>query len=308
VTTFRTSVMNLDRPGDPSVFSDKTRAEAAELIARYPEGQSRSALLPMLHLVQSEQGYVTPDGIAFCADTLGITKAQVAAVVTFYTMYKRKPTGDYLVSVCTNTLCGMLGGDDIFASLRETLGVGNRGGTPGNEGVAAGGQTTTDGTFTLEHAECLAACDYAPVVTVNYEFFDNQTVESAGELVSRLQAGERPLPTRGAPLCSFKEIERQIAGFFDDAALAQDAVGSGVPTEVGVKLAIERGDTAPSYAVDRMPDAPAAETDEPENPVPATAAPAKKAPAKRADARSSKQPTSSPDAPLTTSAEESKEG
>jgi len=238
VTNFRTSVINLDRPGDPSVFSEKTRAEAQELIARYPEGQSRSALLPLLHLVQSEQGHVTPDGIAFCADVLDLTKAQVAAVVTFYTMYKRKPTGEYLVSVCTNTLCGMLGGDEIFAALREHLGVGNN-------------ETTPDGSITLEHAECLAACDYAPVVTVNYEFFDNQTTDSARDLVSKLQSGERPRPTRGAPLCTFKEIERQIAGLHDDAALALDADGSGVPTEVGVKLAIERGDTAPSYAVEK---------------------------------------------------------
>jgi NADH-quinone oxidoreductase subunit E len=153
--SFRTSVIHLDRPGDPSVFGEQTRAEAAEIIARYPAGQSRSALLPLLHLVQSEQGYVTTDGIAFCADILGITKAQVAAVVTFYTMYKRKPTGEYLVSVCTNTLCGMLGGDDIFAALGQALGVGDN-------------ETTEDSTITLEHAECLAACDYAPVVTVNY--------------------------------------------------------------------------------------------------------------------------------------------
>ena len=239
-TNFRTSVINLDRPGDPSVFSEQTRTDAAELVARYPEGQSRSALLPLLHLVQSEQGYVTPDGIAFCADVLGITKAQVAAVATFYTMYKRSPTGEYLVSVCTNTLCGMLGGDDIFAALKEHLGVGNN-------------ETTPDGSITLEHAECLAACDYAPVVTVNYEFFDNQSVESARHLVGELQRGERPQPTRGAPLCTFKQIERQIAGFHDATALAPDAVSSGAPTEIGVKVAIERGDTAPSYAVENQP-------------------------------------------------------
>ena len=235
-TNFRTSVIRLDHPGDPSVFDATTRAEAESIIARYPAGKTRSALGPMLHLVQSVQGQVTPDGIAFCSEMVGLTKAQVAAFATFYTMYKRTPTGEYLVSVCTNTLCGMLGGDEIFAALREELGVGNN-------------QTTADGAFTLEHAECLAACDYAPVVTVNYEFFDNQTVDSARELVGRLRAGERPLPTRGAPLCSFKQISRQIAGFFDDAdAVAIDANGTGVPTERGVRLAIERGDTAPSYA------------------------------------------------------------
>jgi NADH-quinone oxidoreductase subunit E len=235
---FRTSVIQLDRPGDPSVFGPQTRAEAAQIIARYPAGQSRSALLPLLHLVQSEQGYVTADGIAFCADVLGLTKAQVSAVVTFYTMYKRHPTGEYLVSVCTNTLCGMLGGDEILAGLHETLGL-------------DGADTTDDGLITLEHAECLAACDYAPVVTVNYEYFDNQTLDSAQSLVGSLRSGQRPLPSRGAPLCSFKQIERQIAGFFDAETLAEDSISSGGPTEVGVHLAIERGDTAPSYAAGR---------------------------------------------------------
>ncbi|MGI8680440.1 MAG: NADH-quinone oxidoreductase subunit NuoE [Jatrophihabitans sp.] len=236
-TNFRTSVINLDRPGDPSVFSEQVRVDAAELMSRYPIGQARSALLPLLHLVQSEQGYVTPDGIAFCADILDLTKAQVAAVATFYTMYKRHPTGEYLVSVCTNTLCGMLGGDEIFAALKEQLEIGNN-------------DTTPDGSITLEHAECLAACDYAPVVTVNYEFFDNQTVASARDIVSQLQSGERPEPTRGAPLCTFRQIERQIAGIFDAASLAPEAVSSGPQTEVGVKLAIELGHTAPSYAVE----------------------------------------------------------
>jgi NADH-quinone oxidoreductase subunit E len=268
---FRTSLIQLDRPGDPSVFSEQTRAEAAELIARYPAGQSRSALLPMLHLVQSEQGYVTPDGIAFCADQLNITKAQVTAVATFYTMYKRSPTGEYLVSVCTNTLCGMLGGDEIFAALAAELGVGDNG-------------TTADGTLTLEHAECLAACDYAPVVTVNYEFFDNQTVGTARNLVSQLRSGERPLPTRGAPLCTFKQIERQVAGFFDETTAAVEANGSGVPTEIGVKLAIERGQSAPSFAAQNGT-GPADE------------------PVRRARAKQppqAKQPTSAHDAPLTT--------
>ena len=262
---FRTSVIQLDRPGDPSVFGPQTRAEAAQIIGRYPPGQSRSALLPLLHLVQSEQGYVTADGIAFCADVLNITKAQVSAVVTFYTMYKRHPTGEYLVSVCTNTLCGMLGGDEILAGLRDTLGVGND-------------ETTEDGLITLEHAECLAACDYAPVVTVNYEYFDNQTLDSAQSLVGSLRAGQRPLPTRGAPLCSFKQIERQIAGFFDAETLAQDSISSGVPTEIGVRLAIERGDTAPSYAAGSDSDSGRPGRDKP-----------------------SSQPTSSHDAPLQTS-------
>ncbi len=234
MTNARTTLLTIERPGNAAVFGESVRAAALEIIKRYPEGQSRSALLPMLHLMQSEEGYITPDGIAFCAEQLNITHAQVAAVATFYTMYKRKPTGQYLVSVCTNTLCGLLGGDEIYKSLSDTLGVGMN-------------ETTKDGSITLEHAECLAACDYAPVVTVNYEFFDNQSVESAAELVAGLRRGERPLPTRGAPLCTFKEISRQIAGFVDERPAALEAVAAGVPTVVGLRLAQERGEHAEAY-------------------------------------------------------------
>jgi NADH-quinone oxidoreductase subunit E len=240
VPNFRTTLLQLDRPGDPSVFGPDVRAAALELIGRYPAGQGRSALLPILHLVQSEQGFVSADGIAFCADVLGLAKAQVAAVATFYTMYKRKPTGEFLVSVCTNTLCGMLGGDEIYASLSDALGIGMN-------------ETTSDGMITLEHAECLAACDYAPVLTVNYEFFDNQDVESAHVLVDQLRNGQRPLPSRGAPLCTFKQIERQIAGFFDERPEALEASGSGVPTEIGVKVAADLGQSAPEYDVPVKP-------------------------------------------------------
>jgi NADH-quinone oxidoreductase subunit E len=207
----------------PQGLTEETRAAAQEIIARYPEGRSRSALLPMLHLVQAEQGYVTPAGIAFCAEVLGLTKAEVGAVATFYTMYKRRPTGEYLLSVCTNLSCQILGGEDIYARLSRRLGVGHD-------------ETTADGSITLEHAECLAACDYAPVLTVNYEFFDNQTQESAEELVDALHRGERPIPTRGAQVVSFKEISRQLAGFRDPRpeAAATGLAHPDAPTPVDV--------------------------------------------------------------------------
>lgn len=203
-------------------FDDRTRAEAQELMARYP--RERSALLPMLHLVQSVEGHVSADGIAFCAELLGLSTAEVGAVASFYTMYKRKPAGDYLVSVCTNTLCGMLGGDAIFGALRTELGVGHD-------------ETTADGRITLEHAECLAACDYAPVVTVNYEFFDNQTVDSARSLVRQVRDGDLPQPTRGAALCTFRQVERILAGFADERPDAVGANGVGEPTLAGLHLA-----------------------------------------------------------------------
>src|SRR3954447_191817 len=197
------------------VFSEVIRDQARQIMARYPEGRSRSALLPMLHLVQSVEGYVSPAGISFCAEMLGITKAEVGAVATFYTMYKRKPTGDWLVSVCTNTMCGVLGGDQAYQALSDYLGVGHD-------------ETTADGKITLEHAECLAACDYAPVMTVNYEFFDRIDADRALDVVKRLQQGERPQPTRGARLCTFKEISLQNAGWADER---DGAVGEGPASE-----------------------------------------------------------------------------
>ena len=218
-----------------SPLTEQARLEAREIIARYPV--ARSALLPMLHLVQSYQGYVSPEGVALCAEELGLTKAEVGAVATFYTMYKRRPTGRHLVSVCTNTLCSVLGGQRIMDALSADLGVHHD-------------ETAADGSITLEHAECLAACDYAPVVTVDYEFYDQQDVESARALVAALRRGEKPAPTRGAPLTDFRGISRQLAGFsqYEDPyemAAAVDAPGALGPTLVGLRLAEERGESAP---------------------------------------------------------------
>ena len=142
---------------------ERLAERAAEIIARYPK--PRSALLPLLHLVQATEGFVSTDGIAFCAEQLGLTEADVTGVVSFYTMYKRHPVGEYHVGVCTNTLCAIMGGDKIHAELRAHLG------TDGN-------QPTPDGKVSLERVECNAACDYAPVMMVNWEFFDNMTPES----------------------------------------------------------------------------------------------------------------------------------
>ena len=222
-------------PIDLPPLTEQTRLEAREIIARYPV--ARSALLPMLHLVQSYQGYVSPEGVTLCAEELGLTKAEVGAVATFYTMYKRRPTGRHLVSVCTNTLCNVLGGKRIFDALSADLGVHHD-------------ETAADGSITLEHAECLAACDYAPVVTVDYEFYDQQDVESARALVAALRRGEKPTPSRGAPLTDFQGISRQLAGFSQHAdasaaAAAIDAPDALGPTLIGLRLAEERQESAP---------------------------------------------------------------
>ncbi|GHF56761.1 NADH-quinone oxidoreductase subunit E [Streptomyces mashuensis] len=220
----------LPAPDFPPEVRARLEAEGREVIARYPD--SRSALLPLLHLVQAEEGWVSRTGVRFCAELLGLTTAEVTAVSTFYTMYRRRPGGDYQVGVCTNTLCAVLGGDAIFAELQEHLGVGN-------------GETTDDGAVTLEHIECNAACDYAPVVMVNWEFFDNQTPESAKRLVDDLRAGRPVQPTRGAPLCTYRETARILAGFPDERPGATEAGGSAGPASLA-GLRIAKGETGPA--------------------------------------------------------------
>jgi NADH-quinone oxidoreductase subunit E len=207
----------------PSDVTERLAADAATIISRYP--QARSALLALLHLVQAEDGCLTAAGIAFCASQLGLTAAEVTAVATFYSMYRRTPTGDYLIGVCTNTLCAVMGGDAILETLESELGV-------------HPGQTTDDGLITLEHIECNAACDYAPVVMVNWEFFDNQTPSSATELVAALRAGQTVTPTRGAPLCRFRETARTLAGL---GAPTDDSTGPGAATLAGLRVARDGG-------------------------------------------------------------------
>ena len=207
---------------------EKTYAELQEIAARYPE--ARSGLLPMLHLVQAAHGRITPEGIEACADILGISAADVSGVATFYTMYKRRPVGDYHVGVCTNTLCAVMGGDVIFERLKDHLDVGND-------------ETTEDGKVTLEHIECNAACDYAPVMMVNWEFMDNMTPQLATELVDDLRSGAEVHSTRGPRVVTWREAERVLAGFPD--GLANDGPAAGHASLVGLAIARENGWTAP---------------------------------------------------------------
>ncbi|HEV7930972.1 MAG TPA: NADH-quinone oxidoreductase subunit NuoE [Actinomadura sp.] len=208
---------------------ERLEKDAKEIIGRYPK--PRSALLPMLHLVQSVDGNVSQDGIEFCADLLGITPAEVTGVATFYTQYKREPAGEYHVGVCINTLCAVMGGDEIWRTLSEHVGVGHD-------------EVTEDGQVSLERIECNAACDFAPVMTVNWEFFDNMTPGKAKGLVDDLRAGRTVAPTRGAKsVCGWKEASRVLAGFPDGRAA--EGVQAGPESLRGLDLAKERGWTAP---------------------------------------------------------------
>jgi NADH-quinone oxidoreductase subunit E len=193
------------------------------IIKRYP--RSRSAIMPLLHYVQSLAGYVTNEGIEEIAKLLQLETAEVTAVATFYTQYKRKPVGEYHVGVCTNTLCAVMGGDSIFAALKDHLGV-------ENDGV------TADGKVSLEHIECNAACDYAPVVMANWEFYDNQNVESAKDLVDSMRKGTPKPPTRGPnTLVTWKEASAVLAGLNDGKA--NEGIQAGEPSLLGLKLSKE---------------------------------------------------------------------
>lgn len=228
----------VDQSDTTSNITDDTIAELRELAGRYP--QARSALLPMLHLVQSVDGRVSPRGVEVCAEILGITTAQVSGVATFYTMYKRRPGGTHNIGVCTTALCAVMGGDYLLDHVCTKLGI-------------QPDETTPDGTFSVERIECNAACDYAPVVMVNWEFFDNQTPASAVALVDDLRAGRPVHPTRGADeVASFKEVSHVLAGFPDGHA--NEGPGAGEPSLRGTRLARENGWTAPPLPGERTGD------------------------------------------------------
>ena len=204
-------------------YSPQDLATMDSIIKRYP--RSRSAIMPLLHFVQSKVGFVNGEGIELIAKLLSLETAEVSAVATFYTQYKRKPVGEYHVGVCTNTLCAVMGGDAIFAGLKEHLGV-------ENDGV------TADGKVSLEHIECNAACDYAPVVMANWEFYDNQTVESAKDLVDSMRSGNPIPPTRGPnSLVTWKEASAVLAGINDGKA--HEGVQAGGPSLLGLKISKE---------------------------------------------------------------------
>jgi NADH-quinone oxidoreductase subunit E len=204
-------------------YTDDQLAVMEAIIARYP--RKRSAIMPLLHYSQSITGYINNEGIEIISELLELENAEVTAVSTFYTQYKNQPVGEYHVGVCTNTLCAVMGGDAIFAGLKEHLGV-------ENDGV------TADGKVSLEHIECNAACDYAPVVMANWEFYDNQTVQSSKDLVDSMRSGNPKPPTRGpSKLVTWKEASAVLAGVND--GLANEGVQAGEPTLLGLKLSKE---------------------------------------------------------------------
>ena len=198
-------------------LSQETRETAERLVRRYPV--ARSALLPLLHLVQSEQGYITDEGISFCAETLGLTKAEVGAVSTFYTMFKREPVGDWLISICTNPTCKNAGAQDIYERFKEDL----------------GGHHDPESGVSVEHAECLGICDAAPVIQVNYEMYGPLPEDEVDGLLQGCKNGEPPASNwSGQAPKTFREVEYELSGAADGwgdrlHAAAREQVEAEVP-------------------------------------------------------------------------------
>ena len=208
------------------MFTNEEIATMDQIIARYPK--SRSAIMPLLHFVQSLDGYVTDRGIETIAQKLDLSTAEVTAVSSFYTQYKSEPVGEYHVGVCVNTLCAVMGGDELYKTACDRLGISNH-------------EITPDGKVSLERIECNAACDYAPVVMVNWEFYDNQTPESLRELVDGVRAGNPPAPTRGPKkLRTWKENSAVLAGLSD--GLAGEGLQAGEASLRGLKISKSGGD------------------------------------------------------------------
>ncbi len=219
---------SVDYSDQSSSIDETTIAELRELAGRYPE--ARSALLPMLHLVQSVDGRVSPRGIEVCAEILDITTAQVSGVATFYTMYKRRPAGKQHVGICTTALCAVMGGDILLERAKQLLGIDEN-------------QTTPDGQISLERLECNAACDFAPVAMVNWEFFDNMTPQKLEHLLGDLRDDREVVSPRGATITSWREAERVLAGFPDGRA--DEGPSAGPASLLGRVIARDNDWTAP---------------------------------------------------------------
>ena len=159
---------------NPAVqFTPERLAKVKEIIANYPEGKQKSALLPLLHLLQEQEGWTSPEGMDYVAGLLDIEPVEVYEVATFYTMYHVKPVGKHVIEYCRTGPCCLMGGEEVYAHLKQRLGIDT-------------GQTTVDGQFTLKEVECLAACGMGPVFQVREQYYMNLTNERVDEIIDEL--------------------------------------------------------------------------------------------------------------------------
>lgn len=164
-------------------FTPEFLTTAHEIISRYPV--KKSALIPLLHLAQEQTGHITEEAMAHIAELVDVTPAEVLGTCSFYEMFKREPVGKYVVNICTNISCQLLGAEELLHHAEHSLSI-----KPGG--------TTADGLFTLEDVECLAACTEAPCLQVNYRYFNKVSTADFDQLVADLRAGRRSeIPPHG---------------------------------------------------------------------------------------------------------------
>lgn len=189
-----------------TVFEGSVLDDAHSVIARYPVGGERSALMPLLYLAQAVEGMVTPEALVEIGHILDITTAEVEAVATFYSMYRLRPTGTHVVDVCTNIACALRGAKDVYEEAHVAA------------GMAHGQEISDDGLLTLHEEECLGLCDFAPAVQINFAAHDNVSPDRIRELIASLRQGSVPEPARGPAMKSFRHASRVLAGFDEDPA------------------------------------------------------------------------------------------
>lgn len=227
-------------------LNTSTLERARDLIALYP--QPRSALIPILHLAQEQEGWLTPEAMQQIGELVGITSAEVLGTASFYDMFFTHPVGRHLVAICTNIACMLNGGAELLEHAEKTLGI-------------KSGATTADAEFTLEEAECLALCGNAPCVTVNWRYFGNIDEGAFDRLTDDLRAGL--LANEVPPHGTLNRVRRDLTAWAGAANQPRDAAP---PRD-------EAAASAPSGPAEseKAPDAP--------EPQPATAGDADKAPA-----------------------------
>lgn len=195
------------------VLTEEHRAEADRIRGRYPQGRERSAIMPLLYLVQSVEGQITVEGLREVADLVGATTAEVQAVASFYTMLRLRRTGAHLVAVCTNLSCALRGANDLYAAAIEAIDADTTG-------------TSPDGKITVVEEECLGACDAAPLVQVNVANLDRVTREQLLGVLEDLRRDVVPAAARGTTPGDFRAASRILAGLEGGAATEPRSVAA----------------------------------------------------------------------------------
>ena len=183
-----------------AIFEGDRLDEANAIMARYPQGRQRSAVMPLLYLAQSVEGRVTRAALQEVAALIGVRTAEVEAVASFYTMLRLRPTGTHLIAVCTNLSCALRGANDVYGSAHVAT------------GIPRGSDVSDDGLFSVHEEECLGVCELAPVVQVNVANHDRVTPERVAEIVAALRSSQVPEPSRGRAIESYRAASRILAG------------------------------------------------------------------------------------------------